>query len=101
MSVLLEFAMFPTDKGESVSPYVARIVSRIAESHFAYQLTAMGTLVETETVDEALELVAACYKLLQPDCNRVYTTLTMDVRQDHQHCLEGKVASVRNQMSGR
>ena len=29
MSVLLEFAMFPTDKGESVSNYVSRIIKMI------------------------------------------------------------------------
>ncbi len=31
MSVLMEFAMFPTDKGESISEYVSRILKIIDE----------------------------------------------------------------------
>jgi len=31
-SVLLEFAMFPTDKGESKSEYVSKIIKMIDES---------------------------------------------------------------------
>lgn len=91
MSVLIQFAMFPTDKGESVSPYVGKILDVIKESGFKYQLNAMSTLIETETVEQALAIVAGCYNVLKPDCNRVYTTMTMDVRQDHENCMENKV----------
>ena len=48
MSVLIEFAMFPTDKGESVSQYVSQVIKMIRESGFPYQLTAMGTIFETQ-----------------------------------------------------
>ena len=44
--VLLEFSMFPLDKGESVSQYVARSVDIIDRSGLAYQTHAMGTVVE-------------------------------------------------------
>jgi uncharacterized protein (TIGR00106 family) len=94
MSVLLEFAMFPTDKSESVSPYVSRILAHIDASPYPYMLTAMGTIVETATIDEALGLVKECYQLLEPDCNRVYSTLTFDIRQGHSGRLEGKVKSI-------
>ncbi|EEP60385.1 thiamine-binding protein, partial [Sulfurihydrogenibium yellowstonense] len=42
MSFLVEFSMFPTDKGESVSPYVSRIIKMIDESRIPYRLTPMG-----------------------------------------------------------
>lgn len=93
MSVLIQFAMFPTDKGESVSPYVGRLWDVIKASGFPYQTNAMSTAVETETVEEALGVVADCYNALKPDCNRVYATFTMDVRQDHSNCMENKVKS--------
>lgn len=93
MSVLIQFAMFPTDKGESVSPYVGRIWDVIRAAGFRYEPNAMSTAVETDTVEQALKVVADCYNALKPDCNRVYTTFTMDVRQDHENCMENKVRS--------
>ena len=45
MSVIMNFAMFPTDKGISVSPYVAKIVECIRTKGFIAQLTSMGTIV--------------------------------------------------------
>lgn len=98
MSVLIQFAMFPTDKGESVSPYVGKIWDVIKNSGFNYQPNAMSTAIETNTVEEALKIVNDCYKVLEPDCNRVYTTFTMDVRQDHQNCMENKVKSALREM---
>ena len=94
MSVLLEFAMFPTDKTESVSAYVSRVIEVVDQSAYPYQLTAMGTIVETSTIDEALDLVKQCYKVLEPDGTRVYSTLTFDIRQGHDNRMEGKVKSI-------
>ncbi len=36
MSVLFEFAMFPTDKGESVSKYVSKVIKMIDKSDVNY-----------------------------------------------------------------
>ena len=58
MSVLIEFAMFPTDKGESVSAYVGRIIKMIDAGYNSYKLTSMGTIVEVETLDELREALA-------------------------------------------
>lgn len=98
MSVLLEFAMFPTDKGESVSTYVARI-ERVINAHpYPHQLTAMGTLVETQQVDEALAIIGECYKALQNDCHRVYCSANIDIRDGREDCLHGKVRSVEEKL---
>ncbi len=45
MSVLMEFAIFPTDKGESVSKYVSKVINMIDKSGIRYQLTPMGTII--------------------------------------------------------
>ncbi len=94
MSVLLEFAMFPTDKGGSVSAYVSRILKVIDQSALPYQLTPMGTIVEAEELGQALELVAEAYKQLEPDCNRVYSTLKLDIRKGEGGRMKKKVESV-------
>jgi uncharacterized protein (TIGR00106 family) len=94
MSVLLEFAMFPTNKGESISPYVSKVIQMIRESGATYQLTAMGTIIETETLAEALALVQQSYDVLEPDCDRVYSSLKFDIRKGKSKCLTQKIKSV-------
>jgi hypothetical protein len=38
MSVIIEFSIFPMDKGESLSPYVARALKMIQDSGLPYEL---------------------------------------------------------------
>lgn len=94
MSILFEFAMFPTDKGESVSPYVSRLLTVIDDSAAAYRLTPMGTIVEVQTLDEALSIIKKCYEQLEPDCARIYSAVKFDIRKGPMGRMEGKVASV-------
>ncbi len=99
MSVLLEFAMFPTDKEESVSPYVSQVIAMIRDSGTSYQLTPMGTIMETDTLEEALAMVQSAYDVLdQADCNRVYSSLKLDIRKGRANGLKGKLDSVRNKI---
>lgn len=94
MSVLMQFAMFPTDKGASASLYVSRVISMIRESGFPYQLSAMGTIVETNTMEEAQSVVTKAYALLQNDCTRVYCTVTFDIRDGAVGRMQQKVESI-------
>ncbi len=97
MSVLLEFAMFPTSdecrKGSSVSHQVAKIIDMIDRSGLAYQLTPMGTIVECASVKEALNVVERAYEELG-ECERVYSTIKLDIRKGELGRLSGKIASV-------
>ncbi|WP_457639794.1 MTH1187 family thiamine-binding protein [Persephonella sp.] len=98
MSVLVEFAMFPTDKGESVSPYVSRIIKMIDESGVPYKLTPMGTVFETETMEEALQIIQNAYKQLEKDCNRVYSVVKFDIRKGKSNRLVQKIESVEKKL---
>jgi uncharacterized protein (TIGR00106 family) len=99
MSVLMNFAMFPTDKGSSVSEFVSRVVKMISESGFDYKLTAMGTIVETENLSQALEIVNEAYTLLENDSNRVYCTANFDIQTNKpMGRMEGKVKSVEEKI---
>ncbi|NPA16949.1 MAG: MTH1187 family thiamine-binding protein [Aquificae bacterium] len=98
MSVLVEFAMFPTDKGESVSPYVSRIIKMIDESGVPYKLTPMGTVFETESMEEALEIINRAYKQLEKDCNRVYSVVKLDIRKGKSNRLVQKIESVEKKL---
>lgn len=98
MSVMLEFAMFPTDKGESVSLYVSRIIKAIRESGVKYQLTPMGTVIEVETMHEALRIVQLAYDKLEPDCDRIYSSLKFDIRKGDKDRMEGKIKSIEEKI---
>ncbi len=101
MSVLLEFAMFPTSgdcrDSASVSKYVSRIIDMIDQSGAAYQLTPMGTIVETETIREALDIIEKSYEALG-DCERVYSSLKFDIRKGKGDRLKTKIASVEREI---
>ena len=94
MSVLVEFAMFPTDKGESVSRYVSRIIKMFEKSGLNYQLTPMGTIFEVDTIEKATNIINSAYKELENDCNRVYTTIKMDIRKNKSNRMKQKIESV-------
>jgi len=98
MSVLVEFAMFPTDKGESVSEYVSRIIKMFKESNINYQLTPMGTIFEVNKIEEATEIINKAYKLLESDCNRVYTVIKMDIRKNKNNRIKQKINSIERKI---
>ncbi len=91
--VLLEFAMSPGGKGESISPYVARILDVIDKSGVPYQLTPMGTVLEGD-FDAVMAVVAACYRELERDCTRISMNLKMDYRAGPASRLKSKIEKV-------
>lgn len=99
MSVLMSYAMFPTDKGSSVSEFVSQIIKMVSESGYDYKLTAMGTIVETETLEQALEIVSKSYKVLEPHSERVYSTVTFDIQTNKpMGRIKGKIKSIEDKI---
>lgn len=94
MSVLVEFAMFPTDSTESKSEFVAKVLDIVDQSGLAYQLTPMGTIIEAETVGEIFAVIKKAYELLEQDSNRIYSTIKVDYRKGPVGRLGKKVGSV-------
>ena len=97
MSVVIQFSIFPMDKGVSVSPYVARAARIIRESGFRYELGPMGTCIEGEW-NEVIGVVTRCFEDLKKDCERIYATITADYRNDSYGRIESKVNSVERKM---
>ncbi len=98
MSVLVEFAMFPTDKGESVSEYVSKVIKMIDKSGVKYQLTPMGTVYECDDIKTALEVIEKSYRVLEPYSNRVYSTIKMDIRKSRVDGMEQKIQSIKRKL---
>jgi uncharacterized protein (TIGR00106 family) len=97
MSLLVDFSMFPLDKGESVSPYVARLVRVIRESGLPHKLGPMGTSIEGEW-EEVMAVVGRCFEALRTDCHRIVMTLKVDYRKEGSKRLTQKIRSVQEHL---
>ena len=97
MSVIVEFSIFPLDKGASMSGYVARAVRIIRKSGLPHTLGPMGTCIEGEWND-VVGVVGRCFDDLRKDCDRIYMTIKADYRKGPSGRIEGKVSSLEKKL---
>jgi len=94
--------MFPTSdecrEGSSVSKQVSKVIDAIDRSGVAYQLTPMGTVIETQSMRDALDIIELAYEQLE-GCERVYSSLKFDIRKNTKNRLKTKIASVENNLN--
>jgi uncharacterized protein (TIGR00106 family) len=95
--VVLDFSIFPLDKGGSLSPYVARSLDIVDRSGLDYRCHAMGTTLEGD-LDAVLGVVKRCFEAMAVDCDRIECSIKMDYRKGYAGRLEGKVASVEQKL---
>ena len=95
--ILLEFSMFPLDKGESVSKYVARSIDIIDKSGLDYEFGPMSTTIEGDW-DEVFKVVEDCFLRMSEDCNRVICNIRVDYRKGKEGRIKSKVESVKERM---
>lgn len=93
--VLLDLQIFPNDKGDSLSEYVARCVDVIDKSGLNYRFAPMGTTIEGSW-EQVMKVVTDCYKALEKDCNRITINIRIDARAGNESRLKSKVTSVEN-----
>ncbi|MCA9245723.1 MAG: MTH1187 family thiamine-binding protein [Planctomycetales bacterium] len=96
--VLLEMSLTPLGKGESVSEYVARCVEVVRGSGLAFELHAMGTIIEGELPD-VLEVLRRCFEVLSADCDRITCSAKFDYRQGAGGRIQSKVLSVQQKLA--
>jgi uncharacterized protein (TIGR00106 family) len=97
MSLLIDFAIFPLDKGESVSPYVVRVARVIRESGLPCSLGPMGTSIEGEW-GQVMSVVTHCFEELSKDCDRIYFAIKGDYRKKGKDRITAKVESVEEKL---
>jgi len=98
MSFLVEFAIFPTDNTESKSRFVAEVLDIVDRSGLDYQLTPMGTIIESESLDKIFSIIEKAYEILGEKSNRIYSTIKIDYRKGKIGRLNKKIASVENRL---
>jgi len=99
MSVVLEFSIFPTDKGESVSEYVSKVIKMIRSLDIEHQLTPMGSIIETDSLQEALKVIELSYDILDKEgSKRVYISTNIDIRKGKDNRLKSKIKSIEDKI---
>jgi uncharacterized protein (TIGR00106 family) len=91
---LMEFSMFPLDRGISLSPYVARVLIIVEKSRLEYRLNPMGTVVEGEWED-LLNLLTKCLREMEKDSERVSLQVKFDHRKEVSGAIDQKIQSVQ------
>lgn len=95
--MLVEFSMFPLDKGESVGKYVARSLEIVEKSGLDYRLNDMGTVIEGSW-DEVFAVIRQCHKAMNRDCRRIHLSVKADHRDGSAKMLGKKVRSVQKRL---
>ncbi|MBM2815810.1 MAG: uncharacterized protein HW421_2572 [Ignavibacteria bacterium] len=93
--VLAEFSMFPTDKGESVSRWVSQVIDVIDKSGLNYKLTPMGTVIEGSW-EEVSALLSKCFKTLEGQCDRIYSSIKIDYRKGDNSRMKSKIEKIES-----
>ena len=97
MSVLIDFSIFPLDKGASLSPFVTRAVRIIRDSGLPHRFGPMGTSVEGEW-DQVMGVLDECFEDLKKDCDRISMSIKLDYRKGPGGRIERKMASVKKRL---
>ncbi|ANQ52104.1 thiamine-binding protein [Flammeovirga sp. MY04] len=98
MGAIMNFAIFPIDKGDHIGEYVSKVVKHIKDSGLTYQFSPMGTIIEAETVTELLKVVDDAYKIMDPISDRIYCVMNMDYNKNKSGLIKSKTESVEKRI---
>lgn len=98
MSAIMNFAIFPIDKGDHIGDYVSKVIQYIKDSGVKYQFTPMGTIIEAPTVPEVLKVIEESYKIMDPISDRVYCVMNMDYNKNKSDLIQKKKQSIESRI---
>ncbi|MBM3250444.1 MAG: MTH1187 family thiamine-binding protein [Candidatus Omnitrophica bacterium] len=97
---IMEISVIPVGtKSTSISKYVAKSDLVLKKARAKSQVTAMGTIVESGSLDKLFKLAEKMHKTaFNSGVKRVVTSITIDDRKDKKATIESKVESVRKRL---
>jgi uncharacterized protein (TIGR00106 family) len=95
MTVIAFLSVAPVVEG-SMSGEVAKAVAALEDYDVGYETTPMGTIVETDSVDELLAAVGAAHRAVDGD--RVETFLKIDDKRTVEQSAREKVEAVEEKL---
>lgn len=98
MSAIMNFAIFPIDKGDHIGEYVSKVVKHIKDSGLTYEFSPMGTIIEADTVPQLLKVVEQAYEIMDPISDRIYCVMNMDYNKNKMDLINSKKQSIENRI---
>jgi uncharacterized protein (TIGR00106 family) len=98
--VIVQFTTSPLGEGANVSRFVTAALKEVEDSGLKYQLTPMATVLEADTLRDAIEIILKAHEaVFQTGAERVVTDIKIDDRRDEPRRMEDKVEKVRKQLN--
>ena len=101
---IIEISIVPVGTDNtSVSNYVTKSISILEkEKDIKYQLTAMGTIIEGNSIEQLLEIAGKMHSSVFNDIvKRVVTTIKIDERKDKESTIKNKINSIKEKLNKR
>lgn len=100
LKVIVQFSTSPVGEGVGVSSFVAEALKEVKNSGLRFQLTPMSTILEADSVEEALNVVLKAHEaIFRAGAKRVITDIKIDDRRDKPRRMEDKVEEVMRQLA--
>ena len=98
--IIVELKVVPVGTNSaSVSGYVAKAVGALKKLGLKPEITAMGTIFETETMEKALEGIKKAHQaVFSEGADRVVTFAEIDERKDKEGSMKQKVESAKKKL---
>jgi uncharacterized protein (TIGR00106 family) len=97
--LIVEIAVYPLGTGStSFSREVASVVRALEEGGFEPEVGPMGTVVEAEDLEEALEAIRVAHEEAVKHADRVVLMVRIDDRRDREVTARGKVEAVKRRL---
>ncbi|MBU1221109.1 MTH1187 family thiamine-binding protein [Myxococcota bacterium] len=95
--ILVDFSMYPLDKGPGLSQYVVESMKIIEESGLEYYPSPMSTAIEG-TWDECISCIEKCFETMTNVSDRVAVNMRIDYRKGRNNALKTKLDSIESKL---
>lgn len=98
--ITAEISIIPIGTSKtSLSTYVAAAISALDKNGIDYELTGMGTLLESEDLNLLFDAIKEAHEaVFKVGAERVSTSIKIDDRRDSDRTISDKVSSVNKKL---
>lgn len=94
--MLAELTITPMCETEDTADWLSNAIDIIDESGLDYQVTAMGTLIESNDWKALMDVIRQCHNTILSNCARVQTDIKIDEHKGHTHMLEKRISEMEH-----
>jgi uncharacterized protein (TIGR00106 family) len=98
--ITAEFTIIPIGTSKtSLSKYIAAAVAALDSTGIKYELTGMGTLLESNDLGKIFSAITSAHEaVFKIGAERVATSIKIDERRDEERTMKNKVSSVTQKL---